>query len=462
MVHFRKNGSPLPPALGRDADAARNGRLDRREFLALATSFGATAATGYAMLGMPAPAHAQGAPRQGGQVRLQSQLVALRDPRRFDFNQIATFTSGWLEYLLKYNSDGTFSPRLLEGWSISDDARTYVLNVRRGVQWNDGTPFTAADVARNIEGWADGSFEGNAMKSKVAVIVDPATDRALAGAIEIVDDHTVRLNLPRPDISLIAGFSDYPAAIVPAGFDDATMLSKPVGTGPYLPESYDVGVGGALVRNPSHRWWNEGNGAWLDRIEFIDLGADPAAHFASADADEIDATFDSQGDYIALFDQLPGWTRNQAVTAATILARANQQAEVDGTRPYADARVRRALAMAVDNAAVLDIAAGGFGTPAENHHVSPVHPDYAELPPPAHDPAGARALMAEAGMAAYEHELVSLDAGFWASAADAIAGQLRAAGIPVRRTVYPGGTFWNNWAKYPFSVTNWNHRPLGI
>jgi len=91
-----------------------------------------------------------------------------------------------------------------------------------------------------------------------------------------------------------------------------------------------------------------------------------------------------------------------------------------------------------------------------------VHPEYAVLPPQAHDPVGARALLEEAGMAEYEHELISLEAGFWASTADAIAAQLRAAGIPVRRTVYPGSTFWNNWANYPFSVTNWNHRPLGI
>ncbi|MEM1375346.1 MAG: diguanylate cyclase, partial [Pseudomonadota bacterium] len=42
-----------------------------------------------------------------------------------------------------------------------------------------------------------------------------------------------------------------------------------------------------------------------------------------------------------------------------------------------------------------------------------------------------------------------------------VAAQLRDAGIPVKRTVLPGSTFWNDWAKYPFSSTNWNHRPLG-
>jgi peptide/nickel transport system substrate-binding protein len=45
---------------------------------------------------------------------------------------------------------------------------------------------------------------------------------------------------------------------------------------------------------------------------------------------------------------------------------------------------------------------------------------------------------------------------------DAIAAQMRDAGIKVKRTVLPGSTFWNDWTKYPLSMTNWNMRPLGV
>ena len=45
---------------------------------------------------------------------------------------------------------------------------------------------------------------------------------------------------------------------------------------------------------------------------------------------------------------------------------------------------------------------------------------------------------------------------------DAVAAQLRDAGINVKRTVLPGSTFWNDWVKYPFSATQWNMRPLGV
>jgi len=142
--------------------------------------------------------------------------------------------------------------------------------------------------------------------------------------------------------------------------------------------------------------------------------------------------------------------------------RPNQLAEVNGVKPYADKRVRKALAMAVDNSVCLELGYGGRGATAENHHVSPVHPEYAALPPLKHDPAGAKALLEEAGMADFEHELISIDDDWRKNTTDAVAAQLRDAGINVKRTVLPGSTFWNDWTKYPYSSTNWNHRPLGV
>ena len=463
MTHPTINGKPVHPAALMYAEEFKAGKLSRREFLARASSLGVTAAGAYALGGLGRPAAAQATPQDGGTLRFQMEVRALKDPRTADWSQIANVYRGWLDYLVEYQPDGTFRPMLLESWEINEDATEYQLKVREGVSWNNGEEFTAEDVAHNIRRWGDKGVEANSMAARVASLVDDETGQIREGAVEVTGSHTLILRPSVPDITLIAGFADYPAAVVHQSYAGENPTEVPIGTGPFLPESHEVGIKSVLVRNPDHEWWGTEvyGGPYLDRIEFIDFGTDPASWLAAAESEEVDVLYESVGEFIEILDAI-GWTKSEAVTANTITIRPNQLAEVDGMVPYSDARVRRALALAVDNAVCLELGYAGLGTVAENHHVCPIHPEYADIGPAPFDPEQAMALMEEAGMADFEHELISIDDDWRKNTTDAVAAQLRDAGINVRRTVLPGSTFWNDWAQYPFSSTNWNMRPLGV
>jgi peptide/nickel transport system substrate-binding protein len=443
-----------------------DGRLGRRDFVRLATLLGLSAGAAAGLAGGPTPSLAEGlrlpaGGRRGGRLTLGGRVHPVDDPHALAWLQPANVIHQVCEPLTRTGADNITRPHLLTGWRVSPDLRTWDLFLRRDVTWRSGRRFVADDVMWNLRRLLDPATGSSALGLMGAYMLaddlaEGGTATALwdAGAMEKVDDFHVRLSLKHPQVAVPEHLFHYTNVMLDP--DEGGRFGVGAnGTGAFWLSDHRVGER-ALLRARA----NAGaRGALLDELVFLDLGDDAAAAAGAVVSGQVDGLVRCDYSVAESLAGRPGLQVHRTQTSATALL----QMKVDRP-PFDDARVRRAMRLAIDVDEVTSLALRGFGQPAEHHLVAPIHPDYAPLPPLGYNPGEARALLAEAG---YPDGIsVTITCKNWPrwelDAVQTMAAEYAEAGIRCTIETLPAARFWEVWDKAPLAFVEWAPRPLGF
>ena len=469
-----KDTHPLVPEL---ASQLKKGEIDRRDFIRTVTLLGISAPLAYSMAGRlmgEAPvrrAAAQGTMKMGGNLRVGMNVMEIPAPATFDWTEKGNGARHITEPLIRIGNDNVARPYLAESWSASEDLKTWTFKLRRGVKWSNGDAFGADDLIFNMKRWLDPAT-GSSNQSRFSAMttttdtgkVDDDGKAIMStseteGSVEKIDDLTVRFHLNVANLSVPENFGDYPALLVHRNFseDGGDLRKNPVGTGPYRLAEHSVGEKAVLVkRDPSQYWGDEFP---VDQITYIDTGDDPSATLAALESGQIDLNHQFGVELIDAIAKLPHLNLNETPTAATGVARMNVN-----EKPFDDVRVREAIRLTVDHERLVEIVFRGHGLASEDHHVAPMHPEYALIQKVAQNHERARQLLRDAGYDnGLELQINCVANPVWEqNSCLALAEMAKPAGINIKVNVMPGGSYWGQWLTWPFGFTSWGHRPLGV
>lgn len=307
-------------------------------------------------------------------------------PLTFDPTQSDAITS-WYPWPLVYDSlfrvrkDGSFAPLLARNWVVSADRLTYTFNLRKGVKFQSGDPFTADDVVFSYQRLLTKGVPY--AKARFPTFV----------SIKALSTLKVELKLSAPDAGFMNNMGDpfeVGVAILSrkaaATTDPATKM---IGTGPYEMVSYVPDQALTLVRNDSY--WGVKPKTKNLKILYM---PDQSAQVAALKANKVDMIFPSAESVMALAGSKVVIKKIQ--TAIIVQLEFNSEFNP----ALSNLKVREAIAHAIDRKAIVTKALLGAGVPSAHMPSSLKYAvKVAELPNYTYDPALSKQLLSEAGFA---------------------------------------------------------------
>ena len=351
--------------------------------------------------------------------------------------------------LIHYGAGGTLEPGLATAWTVSQDGLSISFDLRQGVTFSDGTPFDATAVEWNLKRWmgvADFSWIG------IADAYDSIT-------IDAPNKITFKLKRPVAAALLELTIVRPVRFLSPKAADAAGKQTAPIGTGPWIVESYDS-TRTVLVRNDAY--WGEKPS--FSRMELL-VVPDELARANGLRAGDLDVI---GGDWVAPLS--PRRASALKGDGMTVVAEPGTATTILGFSPKSpvmqDKAVRDAIFIGVDRAAIAAVLFEGYADPTVNIFPTTVPTAGARVAVPARDVAAAQAALTAGGWAG--------DASGWTKAgaplaidflvseesfpgsrriAEMIQGQLMEIGLQVSISSVDNATMHDRRPKFDYDLT---------
>ena len=393
------------------------------------------------------PAAAQDTPQKGGTLA----VGFASDTKTLDPTFSVQFSERQVLYLIyntlvRFGPDFSIQPELAESWSIEGDGKRIVFKLRQGVKFHDGTGFNAAAVKWNIDRRLDADLGSPQRKQ-----LDPIIDN-----VEVVDDATVAFNLKERSPGLLSllgerpGFMISPAAAEKHGED---LGANPVGTGAFTFVEWVKGSHIKVQANPNY--WEDGK-PYLDSIEFRDI-ADSVVGVQRLLTGEIDYVGEISPQEVK---QIQG--REGLDLYPITVGRWYSLQWHTYEPPFDNEKLRAAFAYAIDKQRINEIVMDGKAqlsngpTPEGLWWKDPAIQGYD------HDPAKAKAMLAEAGYPdGFEYVLSTPQVGVFQQINQLVQEQLAEVGINVTLDPVARSEWYSRVVNRATNLTptRWTQRP---
>jgi len=352
-----------------------------------------------ALLGL---SHAADAVTRGGKLVYARYADSLfLDPVLNDANVDIWILTNLYDTLLQPSADGkTVNPGLATDYKVSDDGLTFTLTLRKGTKFSDGSPITVDDVKWSLD-------RAKNPKEGIWNFILESVD-----TVETKGDDTIVLHLKHPDPTLAAGLATFNTGIMPAKLVEAApgatdddkakaFAEHPVGSGPFMFDSWQRGTQMVIKRNPYY--WQMGEDGkplpYLDEVDFPVI-PDDATRILKLQAGEVDGAELIPYARVAELKNDPNLNMElYPSTKVTFLTMNVRPKLKDGSdNPLSNVKVRQALNYAVDKNALIKIVTYDVGKPVISFMSSATPLVSGDGPAYPYDPAKAKQLLQESGL----------------------------------------------------------------